>query len=240
MKAQERHHLKQNEFAQTAARVAGAVAANRDRVAIGLLVAVVLSAVVGGYFYWQKRTNDRASAEFGIGLAIARAPVTPAGTLPTATQAPGTYATEKERHEAALQQFQKTATDFTSTDSGIAARYHTALELIALGRVAEAETAFQDVIARGGDAIYVPAAKMGLADILSAQGKHDDAIRRLNDLAADRDGLLPIDGVLMQLARASAKAGKPQDAKAAYKRVVDEFPDSFYANEARQQLTLLN
>ena len=30
MKSQERHHLKQNEFAQTAARVAGAIQENRS------------------------------------------------------------------------------------------------------------------------------------------------------------------------------------------------------------------
>ena len=32
------------------------------------------------------------------------------------------------------------------------------------------------------------------------------------------------------------KAGKTQDARAAFKRVVDEFPDSPYATEAKQQI----
>ena len=36
------------------------------------------------------------------------------------------------------------------------------------------------------------------------------------------------------------KAGKPQDARAAFKRVVDEFPQSSYSADARQQLALLN
>jgi outer membrane protein assembly factor BamD (BamD/ComL family) len=36
------------------------------------------------------------------------------------------------------------------------------------------------------------------------------------------------------------KAGKPQDARAAYKRVVDEFSNSVYAANAKQQLATLN
>jgi len=46
--------------------------------------------------------------------------------------------------------------------------------------------------------------------------------------------------VLMQLARAYIKAGKMQEARSTFKRVVDEFPDSTYASDARQQLAALN
>ena len=240
MKSQERHQLKQNEFAQTTARVAGAIQANRDRLTIGLIVAAVILAVGGGWWYLRKRTNDKAGAAFGIGMAITRQPITPASSLPTSTQAGGTFPNEIARHEAALKQFEQTAAEYGSTPSGLAARFHAASQLMALGRWADAEKAFQAVIDQGGSSIYVPSARLGLAEALSVQGKHDDAIKRLTDLAADRDGPLPVDGVLMQLARASAKAGKSQEARAAYKRVVDEFPESVYAGEARQQLTTLN
>ena len=50
----------------------------------------------------------------------------------------------------------------------------------------------------------------------------------LTDLSAQRDGALPVDGVLMELARVCRKAGKTQEARAAFKRVVDEFPESGY------------
>jgi TolA-binding protein len=240
MKAQERHHLKQNEFAQTAARVAASVTANRDRVVIGLVVTLLVVAVGGGWMYWRSRTNNLASGELGIGLAIARAPITPPSTLPTSTQAGGTYPNEAARHEAALKQFEKTFAEYPSTNAGLAARYHAGIELLGLNRLADAARAFQDVAERGGDSIYAASAKLAMAEALSLEGKHDDAIKRLTDLAADRDGALPVDGVLIQLARASAKAGRTQEARAAYKRVVDEFPESLYAGEARQQLTLLN
>jgi outer membrane protein assembly factor BamD (BamD/ComL family) len=65
-------------------------------------------------------------------------------------------------------------------------------------------------------------------------------VKALTDLAAQRDGALPVDGVLMELARTSLKAGKTQDARAAFKRVVDEFPQSVYAADARQQMAAIN
>jgi outer membrane protein assembly factor BamD (BamD/ComL family) len=73
-----------------------------------------------------------------------------------------------------------------------------------------------------------------------AAGKTDEAIKIYTELAAARDSALPVDGLLMELARASQKAGKPQDARAAFKRVVDEFPESTYTADARQQLAALN
>ena len=44
----------------------------------------------------------------------------------------------------------------------------------------------------------------------------------------------------MQLARAYVKAGKPTEARAAFKRIVDEFPESNYVAEARLQITSLS
>ena len=115
MKAKERHHLKQNEFAATTARVVETISANRDRAVIWLIVVAVIVAVGGGYLYWQKRTRDQAGMRFGIAMAILRAPIAPAPTLPGATQAAGTYPTEQARHEAALKAFEDVAREFAST-----------------------------------------------------------------------------------------------------------------------------
>jgi hypothetical protein len=79
-------------------------------------------------------------------------------------------------------------------------------------------------------------ARLGLATALSGQSKHDEAIKILTDLSGDRDGALPVDAVLMELGRACLKAGKLADARAAFKRIVDNFPDSQFVTEARQHL----
>jgi TolA-binding protein len=240
MKAHERHQLKQNEVAQTAARVVETFAEHRDRIMLISVIVLLVVAIGGGYVYWRKRTNDKAGALLGVAMTVGQSPIVPAPTVPGATQAPNTYPNERARQEAALKAFQEVAATYPSTDAGIAAGYHAAGVLLAVGRLAEAEKTFADVAARAGSSVYGPMSKLGRAEALAGQTKYDDAIKALTDLSADRDGALPVDGVLMELARTCVKAGKKEEARAAFKRVVDEFPESVYSADARQQLATLN
>jgi TolA-binding protein len=226
MKAQERRHLKQNEFAQTTARVVGAMQDNRDRVMIGAVAVVLILVVGGGYLYWRKHISDSASAMLGRAMALELAQVVPAPTLPGASQAPGTYPTETAKREAALKAYEEVAKAYPSTAAGLTARYQAAVTLLMLGRMAEADTAFQAIATDAGKSIYGPSARLGHAEALLQLGKYDEAIKALTDLSAERDGMLPVDGVLMELARAYLKAGRTQEARATLKRVVDEFSQS--------------
>jgi TolA-binding protein len=119
------------------------------------------------------------------------------------------------------------------------ARYYTASALLGAGRGTDAEQAFQAVIDQGGSSYLASLARLGRGEALALQGRHDEAIQVFADLSADRAGDLPVDGILMQLARTSLKAGRVDDAKAAFKRIVDEFPTSMFAADARKELTAL-
>jgi TolA-binding protein len=239
MKAQERRHLKENEFAATTIQVVETLRENRDRFVMGSVIAFVVIAIGGGYWYWHKHTNDEASSLLGIGMSIAQAPIVPPPTLPGVAQTAGTYPTDQARQEAALQTFQQVATQYPSTSSGLTARYQSGAALLALNRLPEAEQAFSAVADKAGTSLYGSMARLARAEVLRYEGKYDEAIKALTDLAAERDGMLPVDGVLMQLAQTCLKAGKTQEARAAFKRVVDEFPDSNYVQEARQQLATI-
>jgi hypothetical protein len=128
---------------------------------------------------------------------------------------------------------------YPSTNSGIAARYHAASILASLGRPGEAVTRYDDVITRAGDAVYGQMARLGKADALVLEGKFDDALAIYRELAARKDGSLPVDAILMQLGRACVAAGKTQEAKQAFTRIVDEFPESTYLTDARRELDTL-
>ena len=240
MKTQERHHLKQNEFVSGVVSVTGWYQHNKDKVTIA--VGAVLAAVVltGGYFWWQNRSAEQAGELMGVAMTVYQAPIVPPSSVPGAVQQPGSYPSEKARYEAALTAFQNVANTYSSSTSGIAARYHSAETLFSLGRLAEAHTAYQQVIDKGGNTVYGSMAKLGLASTMIAEGQNDQAIKTYEELAAVRDGIVPVDGVLMQLAKAYEKIGKKSEARTTYKRVVDEFPDSPYVQSARQQMTLIS
>jgi TolA-binding protein len=238
MKARERQHLKQNEFATATYRLAAAATANRDRMIGIALVVVVLLGAIGGYAWWRKSVSDRAGARLGEALAVAQGQIIPASTLPGATQAAGTYPTEQARTEAALEAFRAVMTEFPGTDPAAAAEYHSANTLATLGRYDEAEAAYREVI-DSGNALYAPVSSLGLAEVYSLQGRYDESIATLTALSGNRDGALPVDGVLIRMAEVHLKAGQRADARAAFQRVVDEFPESPYAAAARQQIAEL-
>jgi TolA-binding protein len=240
MKSTERHKLKENEFARSVARARNVMDTRRADITRLLLVVVVVVAAIGGYSVWRQSRNTKANAALASGLAVFEAPVmpvtAPAPGSPMPVQQPGTYTTEQAKFEAALPKLMDAADAYPNTDAGIAARYYAAAALASLGRYAEAEQRFQEVVDKGGSKIYARTARLGVAEAQVAQGKFDSAITIYREISADTKSAVPADGVLMELGRACARAGRKDEAARAFTRVVDEFPQSVYASDAKRQL----
>ncbi|MEO8522524.1 MAG: tetratricopeptide repeat protein, partial [Acidobacteriota bacterium] len=164
------------------------------------------------------------------------APVAPAPGSPMPVQQPGTFQTERAKLEAALPRFQEAYDRYPNTSAGIVARYHAAGTLASLGRLAEAESRYQEVIDKAGSRIYGRTGRLGLAQVQVAQGKYEPAIAIYQQLTTDTTSQIPVDGVLMELGRAYLKAGKKSEAAHAFTRVVEEFPQSLYAADARREM----
>lgn len=239
MKAKERHQLKQNEFAESARQAIDSITENRRTLGIAVAAAVIVIGGLAAFYMVRSGRANEAGAKLGAAMAIAQATISPPSTLPGATQPPGTYPSENARSEAALKAFQEVIAAYPGTTAALSAKYESAGELLDLGRPAEAEKLFAEVAATNSE-LYSAVARLGVAQCKVAQKQYDEAVTLLTELSGNRDGALPIDGVLVQLAEAYEKAGKNQDARAAYQRVVDEFSDSSYAFEARRQLAARN
>jgi TolA-binding protein len=240
MKSTERHKLKENEFARTVAHARGVVQERQRDITMVIVGVIVLLLAVGGYAWWRQSRAAKANASLAEALSIYEAPVIPPappapGSPPPVPQ-PGTYQTEQAKLEAALPKFLETANSYAGTDAGMTARYHAAGILAALGRFGEAEQRYQEVMDKAGSGIYGKTARLGIAETQVAQGKYDSAIQHYTELSRDANSQIPVDGVLMQLARAYARAGKKDDAVRTFTRVVDEFPRSLYAADARREL----
>lgn len=241
MKRSERHHLKENELVALVDRSREVLTTrSREIVAVVSMTVVVLVAVVG-YFAWQNNREGKAAALLADAEAVLEAQVTtpapPAPGQPAPKPPAGTYPSEQARLEAALPKLAEVYTRYPSTDAGLAARYYAANALAALGRRTEAESRYQEVIDQHG--VYAQMARLGLAELLANAGQHDRAITIYKDLTAEPKGDVPVDGVLMQLGRTYARAGRRSEAQQTYTRIVQEFPESLYAADARKELEAL-
>jgi TolA-binding protein len=236
MKRNERHHLKENELLHMAASAREALETKSSQLG-KIAIAVGLIAVLAiGYAVWRNRVQGRAGTLLADAMAVQDARVGP-------PQAPGTpasgpsYPTEKDKNQALLTKFKLVADQFPGTDAGIFARYREAGAHMALGNTKEAAAAYEQVIASGGDSLYVQMARLGLAEAQARGGEFDKAIEGFKTLSARTDSPLPVDGILMQLARAYRDAGKTADAQQTLDRIVKEFPESQYVSDAQRELT---
>ena len=239
MKSSERHKLKENEFARSVSAARDALSTRGGDITRAVIAALVVVAVIAGYSMWRQSRNARAEAALAAGLTLFEAPVmplaAPAPGSPLPVQQPGTFPTEQARYEAALPKLMEAAEAYPNTDAGVAARYYAASALASLGRFAEAEQRFQEVVDKAGNSIYGRTGRLGLADSQAAQREFDGAIAIYRELSTDPNSQIPVDGVLMALGRTYAQAGRSEEAARAFSRIVDEFPQSVYAADARRE-----
>ncbi len=239
MKRAERHHLKHNELATFAVRAQQLVEKQGKPLAALAVVLVVVVVAVLGYLAWRGRAEERAGAVLADATLLDEARVGPAPAEGGPASSGPSFATAREKAQAQLTKFKVVADEYPSTDAGIFARYREGATRMALGMPKEAAEAFQQAIAGGGNPLYTQMARLGLAEAQARAGQFDQAISTYNELAQRKDDQLPIDGVLIQLARTYRDAGKRTEAEQTFNRLIAEFPGSPFSDEARRELETL-
>jgi len=235
MKRAERQHLKENELERVAREARELIERRRSETTAIVSAVAIVALIALGYLMWRQQVQSKASGLLAQAVAVQEARVGPPGV-------PGaglTFPTEKERAQAAQVKLKAAADAYPKTDAGIYARYQEAGEWMILDNPKEAARAYQDVIDHAGGGIYGQMARLGLAEAQARQGQYDPAINTYKDLVQKKDGPLPVDGILMQLGRTYIEAGKPNEAKLTFTRIVDEYPESPFSGDARRELDTL-
>ncbi|WP_396623490.1 tol-pal system YbgF family protein [Luteitalea sp.] len=242
MNKTEREQLKHNEAADALVAASSYLSQYGRLVGLAAVAVLLLVGSVAGYRAFKARTEERAQTQLASAVEILNAPVAqpPAPGIAPAAPAAGTYASEAARAEAALKQLLATADGFGSTDAGMRARYYAAALYAETNRAKEAGDLYTQVRdAAGASTLLGRMASLGLASMQVRQKQFDPAIKSLQELAQRRDGPLPVDAVLVQLAEAYQQAGRGAEASQTLQRVIDEFPQSPYAADARQRVEAL-
>lgn len=236
MKKEHRQQIKRDEFVSGLEKAAQWAADHRDRLRIGLGLAVVAAATAGTVLYLQGGRKRDAERAFGEAVAIYRAPIA-AELRAEADQPPGpVFPTAEEKYKTAAAAFDGVERRHGSLPVAVRARYYAALSRIELKQYAEAEKELK-AIAEGRSATRLDAAlaRLALADLYRRQGQVDRAVDEYRAIAGDARLPLPRDYALMSLAETLEEAKRLAEAVAAYKRLIEEFPASVYAAQARRQ-----
>ncbi|MSO45353.1 MAG: tetratricopeptide repeat protein [Acidobacteria bacterium] len=238
MKRTERRHLKENELKKWMREARELFDESRQQAWWAIALVVLVAAGVLGYVGWRQHVRTSAGALLADALTVQEARIGPPPAPGTVNPAPY-FPTERERSQAALVKFKAAADAYPSTDTGLFARYQQATTTMTLGNPTDAATIYQQVIDSWPSSLYAQMARLGLAETQARAGQFDQAINAFKELSQRKDGPLPVDGILMQLGRTYIEAGKPNDAQQTFTRLIEEFPDSPFSQDAKRELDSL-
>jgi tetratricopeptide (TPR) repeat protein len=189
--------------------------------AVGALA--VIAILIGIFYLWSSRTNAAGQAALGKAIETSQAPIS--ATPPPAGSSQKTYKTEHERAEAAIAEFQDVANKYGGA-IGEKAKYFIAVNKLVIDRPAAIEE-LRELAASDSPAGKL--SKYALAQALASDGKYDEAIPLLQQLAGDSDPVVAKDTVNFSLAGIYEKQGKTQEAVDIYFNIAKT------ASEAKDQ-----
>jgi tetratricopeptide (TPR) repeat protein len=211
--------------------------------ALGALA--VLAALIGIFYAYNRRSTNAAQTALGKAIETSQSQVTdepvPAGsTLKT-------FKTEKDRAEAAINEFQAVADKYGNPVRD-KAKYFVAVNRLFVDRAAAAAE-LENLSKTGGEVGTL--SKFALAQAKTDDGKLDEAAALYKELAGSSDPILAKDTINFELAKIYEKQGKTAEAADLYygiakpaseaKDLDDKpVPMSETAREAQQKLETLN
>ncbi len=171
-----RKQLKTDQFAEELKHGVDFVSEHRDDIKKWGVVAagvVIIAAAVFFYMRYQADAREKALAE-AIKIENAHIGPAPPGFL--------TFATQEEKDKARLKAFADLATKYHGTQEGGMGELYLASDAVEKGNMAEAEKRYKDV-ADSAPAPIASMAKLALAKVYAGDGRDDQAIKILQDLA---------------------------------------------------------
>ena len=227
MRAEARHQLKQDRFSRATLHAAEqtvhwTVEHKNKMIIAGVLLAVLIAAAVGGWYYIQ-RQDDRASADFGKALQAMDTPVRPAG-MPAQPDYPS-FASGKERATDAHKQFQALVDKYPHTRVADFSRYFLGVTSAELGDNAAAERELKTVAGyRNRDLSAL--AKLALAGVYRDTNRTKEAVDLYKQIMEKPSHTVSKATAEIELAETYQAAGMTVDAKKQYEQIQKEAPQS--------------
>ncbi len=237
MRAETRHRLKEDKFSRATIGAAEATVhwseEHKSKLLMGgLILAVVLAASFGGWYYLNQQ-DQRASVLLNQAVRTLDTQLRPAGA-PAEPDLP-TFTSAKERTTDARKQFQSIVDQYPHTRTAEFARYFLGLTSYQLGENAPAEQDLMAVASTHNEDLSA-LAKLALASVYRNTNRTKDAIGLYNQLIAKPTRSVGKTTAQMELAEMYASNQQRAEAKRVYEQIQKENPASEVAQFATQKL----
>jgi len=217
-----RKELKQDEFVDAAIDVGQWVEQHKSKLFKGAIGVLVLAVVIVSWISWSRNRTERTEQQV-------------AAAVTSYERALAAGDDGRPELEAVLTIFEDASE--AGGASGRLAEFYRGATLFHLGRADEALTALEAVAASSsGEPTLEATAQAMLARVYLAEGREDEAATVITAALDSSNSILPRDQTLLELGRIHAAAGRDDEAQKAWQRVLDEFPASTAATDARQLL----
>ena len=232
MRAQTRHQLKQDRFAEaTGETVQWAVQHQKKLIMVAVVVAVIAAAALGSWYYEQNQ-DSAASVDLAKALNTYSAPLRPAGMPPDPQFQ--TFTSSEERAKAAQPEFRAIVEKDRHTNSAQIAQYFLGLTDLDLGDQAGAERELKQVAgARNHDVSSL--AKLALASLYHDTNRDPQAIELYKDLIAKPTRTVSKARAQLELATLY-QTKDPQEARKILEQVSKDNPGSPAAQIANMHM----
>lgn len=205
--------------------------------AIGALLALV--ALYGAFSMYRSSRAEQANAALAKAIEVYQAPIDPTAAKPDDPENP-TFADTAARQAKAKTLFQELRDDYGSTDAGSIAGVYLAQIALAENQPDQARTLWNEFVESHGDHLLAGQARVNLLQLDRSQGKGEEVAQKLTAMLDEAEPALPQDIILHELAITQEQLGKNADAVQSYQRILDEFPQSPFAGDARQKISALD
>jgi len=229
-----RKEIKRDGFMES---VGGALEWIQDhwRVLIGLVAGAIAAVIIFALVIAQsQRREQQADEALAAALRVYQAAVDPVAANSEDPSTP-IFPDSQSRAQAASGLLQEVRDDFGRSDAaGIATAY---LGQIAIesGDAEQARALWEEFIGRANDHMLAAEVQVNLMALDRSEGSGDELVTRLRAMLSGPDEGLPHDLLWYQLALTLDSLGRDGEAKEAYLRIVEDFPQSAYAATARQR-----
>lgn len=218
----------------------------RGRMILYILGGIIVAGLLIGVFVrWSNKKSNEARAALGRAITISRAQVS---TTPIPGSTELTFATDKERAQRAIDEFEKVAAKYGDPYRS-ESQYFIASNRLVLDRQKGISELTQLQNSKIGDVAAL--SKFALAQTYESDGKYDDAARVYTDLAKLNSPTVTAESANLRLAKVYEKQGKKKEAADLLFNIVDAsrknkgsdnrpLPQSSAAREAADELQKLD